>query len=149
VADIRAKTDTYKEGQGSLARLTVWVLLVMTAFLACVELYSWIQTQTDKPLLVDIDLTRKLPFFGVPLSWKFLLSAAMFCMFMWLSKRYMTKRATVDTLVEVELELKKVSWPTKDESMNATWVVVFVTLLITFMLFAFDIVLRYIFGLIF
>jgi preprotein translocase SecE subunit len=37
--------------------------------------------------------------------------------------------------------MKKVSWPTKQESLNAMWVVVFVTVVLMFTLAAFDFVL--------
>ena len=144
-----ARNEAYKEGQGSLTRLTVWVLMVVTAFLACVELYSWIQSPNDEPFLVNLELTRTLPFLGVPLSWKLMVCAGLFALMMWGAKRYMTKPKTVDALVEVEQEMKKVSWPTRDESMNATWVVILVTLVITFSLFFFDIILNRFFGLIF
>jgi preprotein translocase SecE subunit len=46
------------------------------------------------------------------------------------------------TLVETELEMKKISWPTKQESLNAMWVVVFVTAVLTGTLAAFDTALR-------
>jgi preprotein translocase SecE subunit len=53
------------------------------------------------------------------------------------------------TLVETELEMRKISWPTKQESLNAMWVVVFVTVVLTFTLAAFDgglhLLLRFIF----
>ena len=44
--------DTYKAGQGSLARLTAWVALLAAVALGAAELYSWIQNpRTDQPLL--------------------------------------------------------------------------------------------------
>ena len=94
-------------------------------------------------------LFQKLPLFGVPLSWKLLLCVVVFGGGLWLLRRMLSGHKTVDTLVEVEMELKKVSWPTRDESINATWVVILVTVLITFMLFGFDFGLRSMFNLIF
>ena len=143
--------EAYKSGQGSLARLATWVGLMLVTFLGCVELYSWIQNpKGDGPVFgLDSELTRNLPVLHVPFSWKFLLCLALFIGCVWLVRRILTRPATVDTLIEVEMEMKKVSWPTRDESINATWVVVLVTLLITFILFFFDLILRYSFGLIF
>jgi preprotein translocase SecE subunit len=143
--------ETYKAGQGGLTRLTSWVGLLLVTFLGCVELYSWIQNpKTDTPILgINLELFWKLPILGVPLSWKLLLCLAVFIGLIWAVRRYMMRPATVDTLIEVEMEMKKVSWPTRDESMNATWVVIFVTLLITFLLFFFDLIMRYAFGLLF
>ena len=59
------------------------------------------------------------------------------------------KPKTVDLLIETELEMKKVSWPTIEEAMSATWVVAFVTLLLTASLFFFDFLLASFFGFIF
>ncbi len=141
--------EGYKEGQGSLTRLTVWLLWTVTAFFACVELYSWIQMPTDTPFLIDLALTRNLPLLGVPMSLKFLCCVGLFILMFVGIRKYMMRRKTVDTLVEVEMEMKKVSWPTRIESMNATWVVILVTVIITMSLFFFDIILNKFFGLIF
>jgi len=140
--------DAYKTGQGSLARLTVWVSMLILLFLGTVELYSWIQGKQDVAL-IDLAVFRSLPLLSVPLSWKFLLCVAVFFGLIWLLRRVMTRPSAVDTLIEVEMELKKVSWPTREESMSATWVVVLVTVLITFILFGFDFGLRTLFNLVF
>lgn len=142
--------ETYKAGQGSLARLISWVGLVFVTFLGSVELFSWIHDPKDPPLFgINLALFRELPVVGVALTWKLILCIVVFIGLMWLVRRVLMKPGTVDTLIEVEMEMKKVSWPTRAESMNATWVVVFVTILITFLLFFFDLILRYTFGLIF
>ncbi|MHC4970758.1 MAG: preprotein translocase subunit SecE [Planctomycetota bacterium] len=140
--------EAYKAGQGSLARLTSWMLILIALFLGCVELYSWIYDKTDKPI-VDLEVFRDLPLLGVPLSWKLLFCVALFFGVLWLISRYLLRPQTVDTLIETELELKKVSWPTKDESMNATWVVVLVTVLMTATLSVFDGLLGALFRMIF
>jgi preprotein translocase SecE subunit len=140
--------QAYKAGQGSLARLTSWMLILIALFLGCVELYSWIYDKTDAPI-VDLEVFYDLPLLGVPLSWKLLFCVALFLGLLWLIRRYLVRPQTVDTLIETELELKKVSWPTKDESMNATWVVVLVTVLMTVTLSVFDGLLGALFRMIF
>ena len=141
--------DTYKSGQGSLARLTCWVALLLALALGCAELYSWIQNpRTDVPLF-DAALFRDLPFFGTPLSWKFLLCAVLFFGGLWGVRKIMHRRSTVDALIETEQELRKVSWPTRDESINATGVVILVSILLTGALFAFDLLFVELFALIF
>ena len=141
--------ETYKAGQGSLARLTAWVAILITLVLCCAELYSWIQDPTtDKPLLPG-ELFRDLPFFGTPFSWKFLLCTLVFFAGLWLTRRILTKKSTVDALIETEQELRKVSWPTRDESINATGVVILVSVLLTVALFSFDLLFNRLFSLIF
>ena len=129
--------DTYKSGQGSLARLTTWFALLAALGLGCAELYSWIQSPTDTPLF-DAALFRDLPLFGTKFSWKFLLCAVLFFLGLWGCRKLMNRRKTVDALIETEQELRKVSWPTRDESINATGVVILVSVLLTGALFAFD-----------
>ena len=140
--------ETYKAGQGSLARLSTWLIVLLAIILGCVELYSWIYSKNDGPLY-DLEVFWSLPLLGVPLSWKFLLCAGIGVGLIWLVRLYLLKPSTVDTLIETEMELKKVSWPTKDESMNATWVVVLVTLLLTVTLSVFDGILRAVFDMVF
>jgi len=140
--------ETYKSGQGSFARLTAAVCLLVVAFLGCVELYGWIQDTSDKPLLPS-EVFKSLPVLNTPLSWKFLLCVAIFVGAAWFVRRLLSKPATVDALIETELEMKKVSWPTREESWNATGVVVLVTLLLTASLFTFDFVLAKFFDLFF
>lgn len=141
--------ETYKAGQGSLARLTACVALLAAVALGAAELYSWIQDpKADSPLLPG-ELFADLPFFGTPFSWKFLLCALVFCAGIWLSRRIMNRKDAVDALIETEQELRKVSWPTRDESINATGVVILVSVLLTAALFGFDLLFNRVFGMIF
>lgn len=142
--------ETYKSGQGSFARLSAFLGLFLAAFLGARELYSWIaDPERDTSLIPNVAVFQKLPLLGAPLSWKLMLCVAIFAGLVWLIRFYMRKPATVDLLIETELELKKVSWPTREESINATWIVIFVTLLITFTLFAFDLILQRVFAMLF
>ena len=56
----------------------------------------------------------------------------------WGIRRWLSRPATVNALIETESELKKVSWPTADESRNATVIVILVALVLTAALFVFD-----------
>lgn len=129
--------ERYKASQGSLTRLVTWMVLILGAALGCVELYAWIQSPGDASL-IPLAWFRKLPFFAVPFSWKFVFCVALFGALVAFVRWYMGRRATTETLVETELEMKKVSWPTRDESFNAMWVVVLVTVALTATLAAFD-----------
>jgi preprotein translocase SecE subunit len=140
--------EAYKAGQGSFTRLAAALACLIAVFLGCVELYSWIQKPGDRALVAG-EAFQDLPLLGVPLSWKFLICLAVFIGAIWLLRRWLARPTMVDTLIETEMELKKVSWPTKDESMTATWVVIVVTILMTGSLALFDFVLRSVFGLVF
>ncbi|MHC4849967.1 MAG: preprotein translocase subunit SecE, partial [Planctomycetota bacterium] len=113
------------------------------------ELYSWIQNPRTDTALLPGELFEDLPFFGAKFSWKFLLCAVVFFAGLWLARRIMNRKDAVDALIETEQELRKVSWPTRDESINATGVVILVSLLLTVALFSFDLLFNRIFGAIF
>ena len=140
--------DSYKAGQGSLARLSAWMVVLVTLFTGCWELYSWIHSKHDTAI-IPLKVFESLPLLGVPLSWKFLICVGVGIGLLWLVRLYLLRPNTVDTLIETELELKKVSWPTRAESMNATWVVVLVTVLLTVTLSLFDGLLRAVFDMVF
>jgi len=140
--------ETYKTGQGTLARLATWVALVVLAFLGAYEVFSWMHSQTDRPL-IDSALTRRLPGLGVPLTWKLLVCIALFLAALWGVRRVMSRASVADTLIETEGELKKVSWPSSSELRNATLVVIAVTVLLTTSLAMIDLVLTTLFRLIF
>ena len=69
---------------------------------------------------------------------------------LWLIRKWISKPSKVDALIETEMEMKKVSWPTGPEARTATWVVVLVTIILTLSLAFFDIALvsifRFFFG---
>lgn len=141
--------DTYKSGQGSLARLTAWVSALMALVFGCAELYSWIQNPREDVALFPGELFADLPFFGTRFSWKFVLCLLIFVGGLWLIRRIMRREKAVDALIETEQELRKVSWPTKDESINATGVVILVSVMLTTALFAFDMLFVELFGILF
>lgn len=51
-------------------------------------------------------------------------------------------------LTEVAVELKKVSWPTRAELIEATWVVIVSTFALTLFIFAADLILSKLLGLV-
>ena len=50
---------------------------------------------------------------------------------------------TREFLSEARFELRKVVWPTRQEAMRTTWVVILVVILISLMLAAFDVVIQW------
>lgn len=146
--------EPQKAGQGSLTRLVTWTVLVLATAMGCVEVYSWWQSPTkpvgwaDRPLLPGLWFAQ-LPLFGAPFSVKFIVCAGLFVGLMLGLRWWMSRSSTAAALTETELEMKKVSWPTKKESLNAMWVVVFVTVVLTATLAMFDFALAKILRLVF
>lgn len=140
--------EPQKPGQGTLTRLITWMVLILASAMGCRELYAWIQSPADQPLIPG-EWFRRLPIISVPLSWK-LLICAIIGVGLLLFVRWLMRRPSMSAaLVETELEMKKISWPTRQESLNAMWVVVLVTVVLTGTLAAFDGALHFFLGLFF
>lgn len=59
---------------------------------------------------------------------------------------FMTTRKGADTrefLSESRFELRKVVWPTRQEALRTTWIVILVVIVISLMLAAFDVVIQW------
>ncbi|MCL1634388.1 preprotein translocase subunit SecE [Luteimonas sp. SX5] len=50
---------------------------------------------------------------------------------------------TIEFLSESRFELRKVVWPTRQEAMRTTWVVIAVVIVVSLMLAAFDVVIQF------
>lgn len=64
----------------------------------------------------------------------------------WFSYRTVNYARFADFLIQVEAEMRKVSWPGKDELLRSTSVVIFVMFALTILLFGYDIVLQFLFD---
>jgi len=140
--------ETYKSGQGGLARLSAALALSLAAGLGAIELYANIQARDDRSL-VPGQVFESLPLLGVPLSWKLLLCLALFLAMLYGIRKYLTRPTVVDTLIETESEMNKVSWPSRQETQRASLVVVLVSVLLCGVLAVFDWVLNLALELIF
>ena len=117
--------DIYKRGQGYYTRLySALVMFVIVAF-GCYALHEklrginiWIET------LVPVGLCVVL---GILIYW------------------LMNKPNLADFLISAEGEIKKVSWSSKREIFVSTFVVIFVVVSLTIMLFAADFIFKYLF----
>jgi preprotein translocase SecE subunit len=138
----------YKAGQGSLTRLITWFVLVLAVCMGCVEFYSWFHHWMPGNL-IPLDWFADIPIVHVPFSGMFVVSAGIMVGLLFGVRWFMHRQQTVDTLIETEMEMKKVSWPTRDESLSATWVVVLVTAVMTLSLSLFDVGLGALFRFIF
>ena len=122
-------TAVYKPNQGRIVRqitaLTIWVIVA----LGCWRLYATLGSslETGSYLIPSIPLV--------------LLAAGV-----WIGYRLVNWPRFADFLIAVEAEMNKVTWPSKDELIRASIVVIFTIFFLAMALFVFDVVWQTIFN---
>lgn len=111
----------YKKNQGRLTRQ-----LTAGAILVAVGLGAWALSQS---VLADVDLPVRYGVVGAVLA-----------VGVWFAYRIVNYPPFADFLVDVEGEMAKVSWPTRDELKRATVVVLVTMFLLSFVLFMYDLI---------
>ena len=113
---------TYKPDQGRMARMASFWSLVLLLLFGCHFLHSSLTTYVsalDKPFG-----GFSIPIVSIPFTGSFVISALLFIGGMVWIYAWMQRPRTADFLIEVEAELRKVTWPSGQEVVNASIVVV-------------------------
>ncbi|MFQ5748986.1 MAG: preprotein translocase subunit SecE [Planctomycetota bacterium] len=117
----------YKSDEGRNSRQTAfWMGLGMLAF-GCYSLRTtldrWVSLRD--PLFSHME---KLPIVGITLSPSLVISLAVFVSAAVLGLRILAKPKVADHLIEVENEMKKVTWPSFKDASNSSIVVILAVL---------------------
>jgi len=125
----------YKEDQGRLARMAAfWTLTLLTLF-GCNFLFEMLVVGSAAMREPIAGIT--IPIVSVDLSPAFLAAGILVLVGLVFLLRYQQKPKVADLLIDTEAELKKVTWPTLDEVINSSIVVIiFVLFLGAFLAFA-------------
>lgn len=132
--------------EGVFVRRVAAVLVAAIWFIGAYQLYNY---------LVGYDFWRaawggaSIPLLELPINMAMLSGVVVFLGGGLASYLYMNRSAPTDFLVETETEMKKVTWPTKDEASNASLVVIGTVVVIGCLLALFDVVLNFLFKFIF
>ena len=136
--------EFYKKGQGTKGRLM--------ALVACFGLIAWgghslwVQLQgsasLSKPLLV-------VPRVGIVISWALIIALGVALLGCAAVTWVMNRPRTVDLLVDTEAEMKRVSWPSRQEAWNSSIIVVITVLVMMALLFFYDFILTRIMNFVF
>ena len=110
----------YKKDQGRMARLTAFWSLAILIFYGASSLRAELVQQSDG-LSKAIGGISPL---GIDLSPAFLIAAALFGGGMFLLNRWLEKPRQADLLIETESELRKVTWPSLEETINGSLIVI-------------------------
>lgn len=105
-----------------MARMTAFWSLAILVFYGSASLKTELVARSNA-LAQPIGGIR-LPVLGVNLSPAFLIAAIVFGVGMWLLNRWLARPRYADLLIETETELRKVTWPTIEETINGSVVVI-------------------------
>ncbi|MFT7678350.1 MAG: preprotein translocase SecE subunit [Planctomycetota bacterium] len=112
------------KNQGRMARMTVFWSMAGLLFFGATWLHQELRITAGffrDPLIASME---KVPMLGVPFSVAFVISTAVLVLGIIFIRRWMAKPSTHETLVETEAEMRKVTWPTLEESINGSFVVI-------------------------
>ncbi len=123
---------TYRKDQGRLARMAAFWSLAILLFYGCNSLQTELESRFDalaEPLGGIV-----IPVLGLALTPAFLVALVLFAGGTFLLMRWQHKPETADLLIDTEAELRKVTWPTGQEVVSSSLIVIFfVTFLMAFL----------------
>lgn len=134
--------EILKKGQGAWARIAAYVCCAILVAFGAIQFFATFN-QLDSAVWV-----KGLPLLGDVNLWK-TLAIVVFLLGLLAVHLVLNRPRMVDTLIDTESEMRKVSWPSRREVKSATIVVVVVTVVLGMSLYGFDWALRRIFHLIF
>ena len=134
---------TYTEDQGRLTRLFAYWATVGMVFFGCTFVYQQLY-QLVEPLRPAIG-GQQIPLTSYDLNGARLIAFGVFVIGVVIAHRWLHRPNVVETLVDTETELKKVTWPTFNETINASLVVVAFVVFLTGYLWLSDQVLESVF----
>ena len=117
------RAQVYKRTQGRITRQVTFGALVLTAAIGCYK------------LTVQLDYYDPYVRYGIP--------GLLFLLALWICYRVVNIPRFADFLISVEAEMSKVSWPTRAELFRSSVVVLVTILLLTAVLFVFDVVWQF------
>jgi preprotein translocase SecE subunit len=132
----------YKPDQGVYARgTTFWVLLAF-AYVAGMRFNYWVQGWGDWP---NNQITDNVPVLGFPLTPSFLMGVGLFALLTFAIWKVVNHAKLANLLIDTETEMKKVTWPSFQDSKQASIVVIGCVLFMLVFLFFADMILNWLF----
>lgn len=135
----------YKPDEGRNARQAAFWLGEGMVFFACYALSGTLEGFSGGMRSAVSEGFSELPLLGVRLSPAFLVAATVFLVGSYLWIRWLGRERIADHLIEVEGEMRKVTWPTFAEASNSSIVVIVMVLILMGYLALSDFVLGEIF----
>ncbi len=130
--------ELYKKGQGSTGRM---IGLVSAFLLVATGGYSlWVTLQGSTALS---KVLLAIPNVGLDITWALLIALTVVVVgslgIVW----FINRPRAVDLLIETEAEMRKVSWPSRQEAWNSSVIVVVTVVVMMGLLFFYDYALNF------
>jgi len=116
----------YKKDQGRIARMAAFWSLAVLIFYGCTALHNELASRFDA--LGEPIGGIRLPVLGMDFSPALIVVTLILAASLWLLYRWLESPKYADGLIETEQELRKVTWPSLDDAINGSVVVVFCVL---------------------
>lgn len=132
----------YKSEQGVYARTTaLWLLGALWAF-GCHSLYYWLLSFRGTPegtgVFVAPLVDGKLPVLGMPLTVSLIVAVGLALVGVVALMRLLDRPKAADMLIDSETEMRKCTWPTWDETLSSSVVILVVMIFFTALLAGMD-----------
>ena len=112
----------YKKDQGRMARMAAFWSLAVLIFYGCVSLHTELASMF--PEMGRSLGGFRIPILGMDFSPALIVAGLLLATSLWLLYRWQDKPKNADLLIETESELRKVTWPTLDEAITSSVVVI-------------------------
>lgn len=129
---------SYKPELGRYVRLSAFWVLIILGFYGCMRLSA---TLDGYESMRTPWMEGKIPVLGFPLTWSVAIATVVFLGFAAWLYWFMNRPKSADFLIETEDELKKVTWPTFGEAVDASLVVIATVVVLGLFIAGVDIVL--------
>jgi preprotein translocase SecE subunit len=118
----------YKPGEGGIARATAFWSLAGFAFFAGQRFHLWSQRFEffEKDLL-----GAEIPVLSLLVTPSLIGGVVIFSLAVWGALRLLNTPKVADLLIDTELEMKKVTWPSFDEARKASFIVIACVVVLT------------------
>jgi preprotein translocase SecE subunit len=136
--------EFYKKGQGSKGRLLA--LVASFGLVAWGGHSLWVQLQGSTSLARPIVTVPRL---GLSITWALIIAVVVVILGCAAVTWVLNRPRSVDLLVDTEAEMRRVSWPSRQEAWNSSLIVVITVIVLMALLFFYDFALNSILNLIF
>ncbi|MHC4942970.1 MAG: preprotein translocase subunit SecE [Planctomycetota bacterium] len=132
----------FKQDQGRLTRGIAFFLYACLLYYGCWTLYYFLHWPWAKDNLIE----WKIPIINQPINLALVIACALMVFGLWVMVWFLNQPKFGSLLIETETEMKKVTWPSWNDSFNSSLVVLVAVIFFMIYLGVADIVLNFIFS---